>query len=317
MIDPAKTTVVVNPAAAGGKVGRRWAALERELREALGACRFVPTVALGDGIRLARAAVESGATTVLSLGGDGTHNEVLNGILAAAAPTGSVRLGILPAGTGGDFRRLLLHGGSIEESARHVAAAEDHAIDVGSVRYVDDDGREGHRWFLNIASCGVSGLVCRLVNESGKKLGGKATFLLATLRATLRYDPARVRVEVDGEAVGDFTVSSVAACNGRFAGGGMMFAPTARLADGLLDVTVIRHASFAKVLRLSPKLYDGTHVDMHGLVSTFRGRVIRVEPLGSARAWVEIDGEAPGFAPIEIRVHPAAVRLIGARPDVL
>ena len=88
----------------------------------------------------------------------------------------------------------------------------------------------------DIASCGISGLVCRIANASNKLLGGKATFYLSTLRAMVRYHASLVRVTIDGDVVGEYRITSLQACNGRFAGGGMMFAPRARLDDGLLDI---------------------------------------------------------------------------------
>lgn len=316
MLDPRTTVVVANPAAAGGGVGRRWPAIERTLRAHLGGCAIRRSGPEGTVAVLAERAVRDGATAVLSLGGDGTHNEVLNGVLRAGRAPGSVALGILPAGTGGDFRRLLTAGASLEEAARALPSASAALIDVGAIEHSTDDGGRASRYFLNIASAGVSGLVDRLVNRSSKRLGGRLTFLLATLRALRRYRPARVRLTVDDRVAGVYDVAVLAVCNGRWAGGGMLIAPAARLADGVLDVVVIRHAPLVATALRTPRLYRGTHVDSP-LVDTFRGRHVEVALAGDAPAWVDVDGEAPGVAPATFRVHPGAVRLLGARPEML
>lgn len=314
--DAASTVVVVNTAAAGGRVGREWRTLALDLAQALGDVRFVLSRAPGHAIELAAEAVRDGARTILSLGGDGTHNEVVNGILRAQRRPGEVRLGILPAGTGGDFRRLLVDGKTLHESARAMPTASVAPIDAGRVSFVTDEGKHASRFFVNIASLGVGGLVDRAVNRSSKRLGGKAAFLLATLQTLPTYRPPRVRLRVDGDAVGDFTITNIAVCNGRFAGGSMMLAPEARLGDGLFDVTVMRHAPLLRSLPEAPRLYDGTILDSSD-VEFFQGRHVRVEPLDARKAYMDIDGEAPGVAPAEFEMLHHALRLIGARPDVL
>jgi YegS/Rv2252/BmrU family lipid kinase len=316
MIEPSSTVVIVNPRAAGGRVGRRWAEHVRLLRDRLGACAFRLTDAPGRATALAAEAVREGARTVVSMGGDGTHNEVLNGLLDAGAPRDGVQMGVLPGGTGGDFCRLLAGGHDLDAAARALLSSAPVAIDAGLCAYRADDGESRSRYFLNVASVGVGGLVDRIVNASRKRLGGALTFLLATLRVMRRYRPARLRIAVDGEVVEESEVALVATCNGRFAGGGMMFAPEARLADGALDVVVIRYAPPLRSLPVTAALRRGTHT-RHPLVSCYRGRVLRLEPIAQpASAYVDLDGEAPGFAPAELRVVPGAVRMLGWRPVV-
>ncbi|MEI7893659.1 MAG: diacylglycerol kinase family protein [Myxococcales bacterium] len=316
MIDPRRTTIIANPAAAGGRVGARWSDIEKRLRAHLGECAFRVSRRRGDISALVRSAIDSGADTILSLGGDGTHGEVLGGIMAASG--GRVRLGILPAGTGGDFARMLVTGpaASLDDAAGALCVSPSAAIDVGSIEYTDDGGQPASRYFLNLASVGISGLVDRLVNASSKRLGGHLSFLFGTARALRTYRPVEARIVVDGHSVGDYVISTVTVCNGRYAGGGMIFAPDARLADGLLDVILIRHGPLLRSLVDSRKLYYGTHV-RSSRVSCWRGREVEVVPVGAELALVDIDGDSPGRAPARFRVHPGAVDLIGARLDML
>lgn len=315
-IDPGSTCVVVNPAAAGGRVGREWASIEASLRASLGELHYVHTTALGDGIRLAEEAVRGGCTTVLSLGGDGTHNEVVNGIMRAQAAPGSVTFGVLPAGTGGDFRRVLRDSDDLASAARAMEDARRAMIDVGEAIFTTSEGGEARRYFVNLASTGLSGRVVRLVNASSKRLGGRLTFMLATLRALISYRPPTVRVVVDGEVVGDFKATNVIAGNGRYAGGGMCLAPGALLSDGKLRVVVIQDAPLLTSLRYFPTIYQGTHIDTP-MAEAFSGAEVRVELLEGEPAWIDVDGESPGAMPVTFRVHPGAIGLINPMDEVL
>lgn len=314
---PEHTVLIANPAAAGGGVGRGWTALETRLRSALGPVEIQRTARPGHASELAAQAVRAGRREILSLGGDGTHNEVVGGIMAARPAPGEVTLGILPAGTGGDFRRLLQDSMSLEAALAALPGARVDPIDLGLCRYTADDGHPGERWFLNIASCGISGLVCRHVNASSKRLGGTLTFYLATLRALTGYRAAPVRVRLDGRDLGVHAITSLQACNGRFAGGGMMFAPQARLDDGLLDLVILRDPGLLRTVAMTGDIYKGTHL-RHAHVEAHQGRHILVEPQDpDLPAWVDIDGEAPGRAPVEFELVPTPIRLRGARPEVL
>ncbi len=316
MLDPASTVVLVNPVAAGGRVGREWSEWKPRLEASLGPVSFRLTERAGHARDLATAAVQDGKTTIIAVGGDGTMNEVVNGIMNASPEPGVVTLGELPAGTGGDFRRLLAHGDDVFTAAAAMAEAPATPIDVGHVSWRADDGSTQSGWFLNITSFGIGGLVDRFVNASSKRLGGKLSFLLATGRASVTYKPARLKLVLDGETWGTWTVTNVQVCNGRFAGGGMHFAPDARLSDGLFDVVVIEDMPLLTQARGMKKLYDGSHVQ-EPYVHVKRARHVVAEPVTDHPAWIDIDGEAPGTAPAELTVHPGAIRLLDARPEVL
>ena len=314
--DPKQVVVIANPAAAGGRVGRDKTQVTGLLERNLGAVRIAWTTGPQDAPRLAREAVEGGATVVCSLGGDGTHGAVVSGIMAASPAPGAVALGILPAGTGGDFRRILRHGDTLETAAAAMPTAASGPLDVGRISWTRESGGTDDGHFINIASFGIGGLVDRLVNESSKRLGGQATFYIATVRALLRYQPARLRLHLDDEVVETGPITNVCVCNSRYAGGGMMFAPDARIDDGLLDIVVMRHRSIAHVVGLSGAIYKGKHVD-DATVSVHRSRTLRAELIGDDPAWMDIDGEAPGVAPCTAEALPGALRLLDVRPEVL
>ncbi len=310
MFDTKLTTVIYNPAAAAGRVGRDWPNLSRQLTDIIGDVSFVPTEAAGHGIELAERAVRQGATTVFSLGGDGTHSEVVNGIMRAEADVGAITLGVLPAGTGGDLARILEPPRDPIEAARYATTVESRPIDIGVADFVDADGRPARRYFLNVASFGIGGLVDTIVNESSKALGGRVAFFVGTVRALLKYRPATVRLWLDGEDVGEHTIQLVAIGNGRYCGGGMFMAPEAELDDGVFDVAIIRDAPLGQRIAFLRRIYSGTHAELSA-VDTYRASEIRAELVGDAPAWIDLDGEAPGFVPATFSIQPGAIRLLG------
>ncbi|MGK0362214.1 MAG: diacylglycerol kinase (ATP) [Bradymonadia bacterium] len=303
--NPERVVAVVNPAAAGGKVGRRWDNLQGALIERLGPVEFQLTRAPGDATRLAQEAVENGAEVVLSLGGDGTHGEVAAGLYAAG---GLPTLGILPAGTGGDFRRMLAHGEDLMASAAALPTATATTIDLGRVDY-GTGADAAHRIFLNLAGLGMSGQVDRYVNASSKRLGGTLTFLWCTLKALMRFRPPRVRLTVDGIDRGEHCIFTVIVANGRYAGGGMQFAPDARLDDGRFDVIVIPKRPLHRAIWAVPGLYSGRYIKADD-VHVWRAAELKIDVVDDRTALLDIDGESPGQAPACFTIIPSAIRLL-------
>lgn len=302
------TVIIANPAAAAGRVGREKQALHARIEAVLGPCRFVETRESRHAIDLAREAVASGATRVLSLGGDGTHHEVVNGILSDARGE-AVIFGILPAGTGGDLRRTL---GvmTFEAALEALKNRPPRKVDVGVAEFTDANGIAVTERFVNLASCGMSGLVDRLVNASSKRLGGTVSFLAGTLRAIAQYKPARVRITADGRDLGEHEISLVVVGNGRYAGGGMHFCPDARIDDGVLDLVVVPHAGPVRSALRVPHLYKGTVAEVPGVV-TAKVREVKIELL-ARDAWLDLDGESPGGAPVTFRIEASKLLLAGA-----
>lgn len=308
MFDPNKTIVIANPMARHGFVGENWPELSARIRDALGPVELQLTESRGDGLRMGKEALARGARTVISFGGDGTHSEIVDGIMQSELNK-EVTMGILHAGTGGDFRRMIPGAEELESACAVIREKPAVPIDIGWVQYVHDEGHNEGRFFLNITSMGMGGLVDRHVAASKSKSSGKAKYFKAVLRANMQYKPARIRLRIDGKDEGEYDISNICVCNGRWAGGSMMFAPEARLSDGMFDVILFRATSTLRGLPVMAGLYKGTHV-RSPLVSTYRGRHIQVEVVKNT-AWMDIDGEAPGVGPAEFRLHERALRVIG------
>ncbi|HEX4421270.1 MAG TPA: diacylglycerol kinase family protein [Kofleriaceae bacterium] len=309
MVTP-RTVMIVNPNSQGGRLGKRW----KDVAETIG--RAFPfeeavTQGPGDATRLTREALRGGAERVVAIGGDGTINEVVNGFFddagAAIAPEAS--FAVIPYGTGGDFRRTLELPTDLAAAAKVIAANHRRKIDVGRLELTTMDGRRTVRMFANIASFGVSGVVDRLVNESGKKLG-RLGFALATARATWAYTNQRVQLVFDGAERVELTINTVAVANGRYFGGGMKVAPNAELDDAAFDVIAMGDFGFGDLMKSGRRLYSGTHLAMDK-VTARRARVVEAEPIDpKAIVELDVDGENPGRLPARFELVPAALWVV-------
>lgn len=314
MLDASLTTVVVNPAAAGGRVGRKWSQLRMALSDVLGPeVEFVLSERSGGAADLAGQAVGRGRTTILSLGGDGTHNEVVNGILRVGPAPGAITFGVLPAGTGGDFARIIDAPREALGAARALMDAPVSPLDVGRV-HIESAGPEAVYHFVNVATFGIGGLIDRLVNEAPKFLGGRLSFFIGTVRGLLRYKPATVRLEADGKDLGTFEINTVGLGNAQFCGGGMHLTPGANPGDGWFEGIIIEHRPVWQILGLTAGIYNGTHIEKD-FVHTFRARTLTADLVGSESAYLDLDGEAPGVIPARFELLPGALNLIGRLRD--
>lgn len=288
------TWVILNPAAGKGRAEREWPAIAARLRA--GGLTFTQTVTCGpgDAHSLAREALADSAARLIVAGGDGTLNEVVNG-LVAAKETGTQlpELAILPLGTGVDFARGL----GIRTIGDTIAAlqrGESRGIDLGIARFRDSGGIARARAFINVADCGLGPHASEQIGRVDRRFG-RGAYLYGALRAIAAYTAVATRITVDDRIVYDAPCGLLAIGNGRFFGGGMQIAPKARTDDGLLDLVVLG-ATDRRVLvgDLLPRVYRGTHL-RHPAVHLARGTAIIVEadpPLP-----LELDGEIVGTTP--------------------
>jgi YegS/Rv2252/BmrU family lipid kinase len=302
-----RTTVIVNPKSQGGRLGKRWP----ELADTIGrAFPFdeVRTQGPGDATRLAREALRAGAERIVAIGGDGTVNEVVNGFFdeQGTAIKPDAIFALIPFGTGGDFRRTMNIPMEIADAAAVIARGHKKRIDVGKLELTANGGGTVLRMFANIASFGVSGVVDRLVNESGKKLG-RLSFMLATARATWSYKNQRVALVFDGTDRVETTINTVAVANGRYFGGAMLVAPNAEVDDGAFDVVAMGDLTFGDLLTSGRRLYKGTHIGMDK-VSVRRAKLVEAQPVEpGAVVELDVDGESPGRLPARFELVPSAL----------
>ena len=294
------TVFLVNPASDNGTTGRRWPQI----------ARTAATLGLeGDALlsehpghlgELAASAAADGAELLVVVGGDGSVNEVANGVAER-----DVDIAVIPRGTGWDFARSQGIPRRIEDAVDVALNGSRRAIDLGRVHYRAWSGADETRWFANVASAGMSGAIAQRANDTTKALGGKVSYLLATLTVFARWQVGDVRVTVD-EAERTGRMHDVIVANGPYLGGGMKICPEAQPDDGVFDVLLIGDLTKRDLMVTLPKTYRGKHLP-HPKAEVLRGAVVTVEaptPLP-----IELDGEQPGTTPVRFELVPHALRI--------
>ena len=285
---------LVNPASANGSTGKRWPKLRERARELGLDGDVLLSERPGHLIELAREAARTHELLVV-VGGDGTLNEVVNGVAGSNA-----ELAILPAGTGQDFGRTYGIPTRFDDAVRVALQGRPETIDLGRATYTG-----GERYFANVGSVGMSGAVAKRANSMSKAFGGRATFYYALVREFVKWENSEVTVTFDGgERQG--RMHDVIVANGQWHGGGMRLAPAAKFDDGLFDVVLIGDVSKFDFVTTSPKLYKGGHVH-HPRIAVVRTTALTVE---SARPLpIELEGEPVGTTPVRFEIVPQALRV--------
>jgi len=299
--------IIVNPIAEAGAVGKRWP-LIREFLLAQGASfDAVLTEGIGHATELAQLALEEGHETIVVVGGDGTLNEVVNGLFFEGRIPPNVSIGVIPGGTGADFVRTLGISHDYEEACRCLLEGETRPIDIGEIVCVRE-GKEVRRYFINVAGLGFDGEVAERVNRyAWKWLGGTIPYLTGLLVTLITYKNKSIEISFDGEEMRG-KATSVIACNCRYFGGGMKIAPNASPDDGFFDLVVIGDLGKMEFLANVPKVYKGTHLT-HPKVYEYRGiKEVRVE--SKERMLLQADGELIGESPASFRIIHRALRVI-------
>jgi diacylglycerol kinase (ATP) len=245
--------------------------------------------------------VDDGAGLLVVVGGDGSVNEVVNGV---AGRTG-VELAVIARGTGWDFARSLSLPHRAEDAIAVALNGRTRTIDLGRVTYHAWGGDEEQAWFANVASVGMSGAIARRANDSTKAFGGKVSYVWATFAVFAGWSNTEVTVTVDA-AQRRARMHDVVVANGPYFGGGMKITPEADAGDGAFDVLLIGDLTKRDLLLTLPKTFRGRHLP-HAKAELLRGTTVTVdapEPLP-----LQLDGEQPGTTPARFELVPQALRV--------
>jgi diacylglycerol kinase (ATP) len=325
-----RTLVIINPAAARAR--RAWPKVRAALQENGLNFDAYETAFAGDATRRTREALRSGYSTIAVVGGDGTLSEAAAGFFEfdedAQSPNPSLpspvnpdaALAILPAGTGDDFARGLAgRRQSVDEWVKRLiahmragAASRARVIDVisGSARK-----EQNRRSFicLNVSTIGLGAEVAVRVGRQGRfvqRLPGEARFLQAACAALLMWRERSMRVTVDESETIECASNLIAVANNVYAGGGMMFAPGARIDDGLIDLMLSCKLTRRTIMRELPRIHSGHHIN-NPKVSLFKVNRVRLEPVTAGDELpVEADGNPRGHTPAEFQIMPEALRIV-------
>jgi len=299
-----RVKVIVNPVAGAYSTRRKWPIISRLLKHIGLSFDFQYTEGVGHAIELARAAASDGYQYLVAVGGDGTVNEVANGILHSTAAT-KTALGIISTGTGSDFIRSVGIPRDFPSACSALTSSRRLSIDVGVVEY-QSKGKTLQRFFVNGAGVGFDATVVEKTERLPKYFGGTVPYLAGVVRALLSYKNKSVTVSVADEVMSG-RVLNVVVANGGYLGGGMHIAPQAELGDSLLDVVMVGDLGKLELLKELPTVYKGTHIN-HPKVRMVKTRRISVkspEPM-----LVHADGELLGESPASFWVMPAALSIV-------
>ncbi len=299
--------VIVNPNAGHGKGQNDWPEISDLLKKYEIDYHVVFTVARRHAITIAHEGITSGFRKIIVVGGDGTMNEVLNGVFTQeCCATTEITLAMITVGTGNDWGKLFgipLH---YEKSIQIIHEQKVRLQDAGIVYYYNGTVRD-KRYFINIAGLGFDAVVVKRTNiqkDKGRK--SKAIYMMNLLKSLLFYSHTMTSVDIDGKVIRN-DVFTISIGIGRFSGGGMMQTPKAIPDDGLFDITIIKKMRKGEVVRSLKMLYDGSILD-HPKIEGYTGKDILID--SDPLIHVEADGESLGHSPIEFRIMPKSINIV-------
>ena len=308
LIPPDKWLIIVNPNAGVKKGGKDWPLISRLLNSAGLSHLCVLTEHRDHANQLAYEFIEEGYRNIVVVGGDGTLNEVVNGIfLQKHVSPSAITLGMIPVGTGNDWCRTFGIPFDYKDAIGILKNGKTFLQDVGQISYFkNQDPIQRH--FINIAGMGYDALVAKKTNISKEKgRGGPLTYLFFVFSSLFQYKFIEAVIEIDNQQVfkGEMFSMNVGIC--KYNGGGMMQVPAAIQDDGLFDVTLIKKAPKWMVIRHASKLYDGTLVKLP-IVETYRGKSIRIRSIG--KIYLEADGESLGHSPFVYEILKQSLKVV-------
>ncbi|MGC8497051.1 MAG: diacylglycerol/lipid kinase family protein [Thermoplasmata archaeon] len=288
-----KAFFIVNPVAGNGRGKRVWEEIRDKLFKSIGEQDYKFTDFPGDATDLARDAVDRGYDTIVSCGGDGTVNEVLNGLVNS-----NVNFTILPLGTGSDFGKTV----GIRSYEDTIRALKGSVVlcDVGKVYFYKE---EKERYFLNILEIGFGAEVMEYVNTHKKHR--KYAFLIGVIATVMKMRKFRIELDHNSESLNFESIEAIVA-NGKYFGGGMLASPNSKINDGELDVHILKAVSKLKTLTRLRDLINGTYIEK-GYSHDFQ--IDKIDFKGEEQL-VEMDGEVVGRTPISITIEKKAVKLL-------
>jgi len=300
-----RSLLIVNPVAAGGKTGSVWPDVEKELRSLGLAFDYHFTEGPNHATVLAREAVDRGYQTVVAVGGDGTINEVVNGLMPPGGDRAGAVLGVVITGRGSDLARTIGIPSDYREACARLAGERTMTVDLGLVTFYHE-GQEQQRYFVNVGGGGFDGEVAHRANRAPNFMGGTIPYLTSLVSTLFAYRNKAIELILDDQEPIRKVVNSVVVANCQFFGGGMRVAPDADPNDGFFDVIVIGDIDKIEYLMTVPKVYDGTHIT-HPQVDTYRAR--RVEVCSEQPLLLQVEGEVCGQSPITFEIIPSALQI--------
>lgn len=307
--------VIVNPNSGKRKGAKDWVVIHGLLQAYDFTFKNVFTEYRGHATEITIQMLKAGYKNIIVVGGDGTLNEVINGVLGQKEiPTTEIKIGIIPIGTGNDWGRMYNIPADYEKSIQVIKEGKSFIQDAGLVTYLMKD-KEYSRYFVNIAGMGYDALVAKKTNLMKEKGGGGSfAYLINLVLGLIQYQHTHLSIDIDNKNVFQGKVFSLSIGICKYNGGGMMQLPFADPNNGLFDITLIRKASKLKVITNIKNLFDGSFVNMPE-VQTFTGKKINILSKPAKTVFLETDGESLGHSPLMFTILPKSIQVISGNPN--
>lgn len=302
---------VINPNAGGGKVAREWPILSNMLKDRGFSFEEMFTTHRYHAVELVIYALKRGFRSFISVGGDGTLHEIVNGIFYQKdVPVEEVTLAVLPAGSANDWTRMYRIPKDYDKAIETILEGRTVCQDVARIEY-SQAGVRNSRYMVNVAGVGLDANICHRCNTAKNKgKSGDLAYVKAAFKALVGRTSNPTKVVVDGRSFFSGKMFSIAFGIGKYSGGGMMQVPDAVPDDGLVNVMVARKVSKLKFLLLFRQLFKGT---IYGIKEVSHCSASKVRVISRRPDRVEIDGEVVGTTPITLEVLPKALRVVVGR----
>jgi len=304
-----KTLFVINPRSGSGRTGKEWAKFQSVVADSLAEpFEAMYTHYPQHATSLVSDALRKGFRRIISVGGDGTLNEVVNGFWEGEEQIQpNAVLGVLPMGTGCDFIKSVGIPPDWRQALQIIQKGVSHPIDVGYATYHALNGEKNSRYFINIMDFGMGGAVVERVNRTTKIFGGRISFLIGIIVTLFQYRNKLISYSLDGQEWREQRLNNFIVANGQYFGGGLNPAPHAILDDGLFDVVLIGDVSRVDAVANLSNLRKGTHLQ-HPKIDEMRAREIKAT--SNEAVFIDMDGELVGRLPVEVKIMAGAIRFI-------
>lgn len=302
-----KIMIVVNPAAAGGKTAKIWPKKSIYFKKEFSDFDEVYTKKAGDAVEIARKAVEENYDYIMSVGGDGTVNEIINGMLSAKNGPKKTKLIIYPLGTGSDLSRALNLPHNVEEFIALIRRENSKSIKAVEARFSNHKQQREKRYFLNVADCGMGAEVAKKLNKSSKTIDGSLSYLLKIFQTLFNYKNKEIKVEADGNLLYQGKANTVIIAHGNYFGGGIKIAPEAELFVDKLNLVLLKDFSKFGIIINLIKGYKGNHLD-HPLVESYLVDTIKIK--AAEKVELELDGESIGSTDAEFKISEKDISIL-------
>ena len=299
--------VVVNPNAGGGLGKKDWPKIEILLKSKNLSYYPVFTQYRHHAIKLTEDYISRGYRKIIVVGGDGTINEVVNGIIATPDIVENISFGVIMIGTGNDWGRMFDIPYEYEAALNLIITGKKFRQDVGCVSYYLGK-KKNRRYFINTAGIGFDTMVVKNANISKDKgKSGKFSYLITLFKTLMRYKTLDVKIAVEGRELKGSRLFTMSIGIGKFSGGGMQQVPNAVIDDGLFDIMLVNKIRKSKIVYKIKKLYDG---NIHKIkeVNLFQGQNLVVD--SKDKVLLEVDGESLGHTPFEFEIIEQKLNVI-------